>query len=152
MPSSAIKDVIAERKLKIYGSKRRVTVRIGRPFKQAKDEWRCPVEIAGLRHELGPHVSGVDSMQALQVAFQAIHYVLSHSGQAFTCWGSDEIGSGFTRSVPMILPPEYAAEVEIAMEAAIANWSWDMMARHKQAPARRKKRISAKKKERNKRS
>ena len=61
---------IAERELQLQkpsGENLSITLRIGQPYKADSGEWRCPVALDGLVPNL-PHIAGVDSWQAIQLA------------------------------------------------------------------------------------
>jgi len=49
------------------GAKRRVRVRIGKPYEVSSLEWACPVEIRGFEPRY-PDMRGVDAVQALGLA------------------------------------------------------------------------------------
>lgn len=62
-------EVIAERRLQLTGPDQRdVQVRIGRPEQDEKD-FRCPYQVVGLSDDEVKYSHGVDSMQALHLAF-----------------------------------------------------------------------------------
>jgi hypothetical protein len=52
------------------GAKRKVRVRIGKPYEVSSVEWACPVEIRGFEPRY-PDMRGVDSVQALCLALAA---------------------------------------------------------------------------------
>ena len=49
------------------GVELQVTAAVGRPYCAGTDEWRCPVQLAGL-HDRIPDMAGGDSLQALCMA------------------------------------------------------------------------------------
>ena len=57
------------------GSSRVIQLGIGTPYKISKDEWACPLCLHGL-HEHLKDMHGVDSWQALQLAYQLIAQLL----------------------------------------------------------------------------
>ena len=64
--------VVASRKLLAIdknGHEFELTVAVGEPYQTSGSEWACSVSIQGL-HERLPDMHGVDSWQALQLAYQ----------------------------------------------------------------------------------
>ena len=61
--------IIAERRFKVRGlSSREVVIRIGVPEQQERDS-RCPFQVIGLSNDAVRYAYGVDSLQALILAF-----------------------------------------------------------------------------------
>ena len=77
----ALGTIIAERKLNRTdgnGKRKTVTVRIGQPIADGKDHYYVPWQITGLGEPRKIRkMHGVDSMQALVLAFEAVHLYLS---------------------------------------------------------------------------
>jgi hypothetical protein len=59
------------------GSKRKVLVRVGKPYKDADGPWRCPCELAGFEPRY-VDMAGADSMQALCLAVSVVRRRLEH--------------------------------------------------------------------------
>ncbi|MFD1931978.1 MULTISPECIES: DUF6968 family protein [Nonomuraea] len=60
-----------------------VTVTIGLPFEEPTGEWSCPYRIDGLdgwEHER--KVTGVDSLQALEIVLTVVRSALTESAEA----------------------------------------------------------------------
>jgi hypothetical protein len=73
MKIDKIKDVIAERRFQKIGSPDLVVVRIGKPEKfPESDDFYCPYEIIGIGKEGIRYAGGVDTAQALLLAFKMI--------------------------------------------------------------------------------
>ena len=53
------------------GTKRRVTVRVGKPYRISAHEWACPVELRGHEPRYAD-LRGVDSVQALCMAISLV--------------------------------------------------------------------------------
>ena len=53
------------------GERRSVTLRIGRPYRAATGEWRCPMALDGLQDKL-PDAAGEDAIQALCLALRLL--------------------------------------------------------------------------------
>ena len=77
MPSG--RPTIASRRLlaiEANGREFEVTIAIGTPYEVAEGEWACPASMDGL-HRLRD-IRGVDSWQAMQLAYQLIATMLSY--------------------------------------------------------------------------
>jgi hypothetical protein len=54
-----------------------LTVAVGEPYEVSEREWACPVSVQGL-HDRLRDIHGIDSWQALQLAYQLIAQLLSY--------------------------------------------------------------------------
>lgn len=101
---------IAEREL-VYGRNRRkrIIVRLGMPRKERpprrrrKEElpvWACPFQISGVGRSRVERALGLDSVQALQVAIQAIRIHLERDAKGATWAGGEQGDPGFPQAVP----------------------------------------------------
>jgi hypothetical protein len=52
-------------------------IAVGRPYRAAGGEWRCPVAIEGLERPL-PDMAGEDSLQAMCMALSIVRGLLEH--------------------------------------------------------------------------
>ena len=76
--------IIAERSLLCQsseGQKTQITIQISQPEKQAENRWQCQIAVLGL-YEDRPSIEGVDSFQALNLAFTVIRQGLEQFQQA----------------------------------------------------------------------
>src|SRR5882762_9859251 len=91
---------VATRRLH-YGARgsRVVTVRIQAPRKTGKEEWVCRFGISGLKNGASGSAHGVDGIQALLLALEAVRLTLDRSGAIFSWLGGDN-ETGFPRLVP----------------------------------------------------
>ena len=87
------KESIAERRVYAVGSDGRgfdVHIGVGRPYQITEDEWACSVRVDGLHNNLRDQ-HGIDSWQALQLAYQLVAQLLTYfvqdGGQLF--WKKD---------------------------------------------------------------
>lgn len=91
------RELTAERKLHaiaVDGSEFDICVAIGKPYSISNDEWACPVWLDGLHNDLhGPH--GVDSWQALQLAYaliaQLLGYFIQDGGRLYWLEGGEPV-------------------------------------------------------------
>lgn len=107
--------IVAERRLRL-GRRGDVVVRIGLPQRSGPD-WRCPYAISGLGDVIVADSHGVDSMQAIQLAFAWIRVALAPKANALV-WLRRGHGLGFPRQVPEDLGQELEAAVERLIEGA----------------------------------
>ena len=118
MPT-ALGMIIAERILTIAGSKARVHVRLGRPKKdRIGNDYTCPFVIEGLGEGTVQQASGVDSMQALQFAMQAIRKTLLPHAKQLRWVGSEPGGLGFPMAIPEIFGVEFSQRLEGMVQRA----------------------------------
>jgi hypothetical protein len=71
---------IASRKLLAIdadGREFQLTISVGAPYEISEQEWACPVSVLGL-HDRLHDMHGVDSWQAMQLAYQLIAQLLSY--------------------------------------------------------------------------
>ena len=120
MTDTPLPDVIAERELEVGDDPpRKVMVRVGRPVQQPTGEWACPFQIEGLWSKHTRRAAyGEDSLQALQLGLEMLRITIRSPGLRLD--GEEVAGAGI---YPIImLPPEYAAPVEEALERASEAW------------------------------
>jgi hypothetical protein len=78
--TGTVSEPIAEEKLIAVhrsGQRVEVTARVGRPYPVGRDEWACPVSLAGLRERLHD-VHGASSLQALCLAVSLVRQLLTY--------------------------------------------------------------------------
>jgi hypothetical protein len=118
MPST-LGIVIAERTLTTAGSKARVRVLLGRPKKDRfGGDYTCPFVIEGLGESTVRQASGIDSMQALQFAMQAIRKALIPHAKQLRWVGSEPGGLGFPMAIPEIFGVEFSQRLEDMVQRA----------------------------------
>ena len=75
------------------GVRRRVTLRVGKPYKRSPRDWACPAEIRGLETRY-PDMSGANSMQALCLAVAIVRMrvedFIAKGGRLFDVTGGEE--------------------------------------------------------------
>ena len=72
--------IIASRKLSAKDANGRefeITISVGAPYEVSQQEWACPVSVLGL-HDRLHDMHGVDSWQAMQLAYQLIAQLLAY--------------------------------------------------------------------------
>ena len=95
-----ILDPIAERELEAEaagGEVRPVFARFGRPERDPAPggDWQCAFQITGLGEDDVEYAFGVDSVQALQLAFQAVGarlFAAEGPGRSITWLGMSDLG------------------------------------------------------------
>src|SRR5713101_736140 len=95
-------DVLASRTLTNQTTGKNVVVSLARPEKISAHEWRCGFQIEGIAPQQLHYAYGLDAFQALMMALEGIHCMLSsdnHDRQL--TWEGGELGDiGFPRLVP----------------------------------------------------
>lgn len=67
---------IATRELSRTDTGGKVTIELGRPLRRGTHEFECPYRIRGLGHAKVGRAYGIDSVQALQLSFEAVRLEL----------------------------------------------------------------------------
>lgn len=117
-------EIIATRRLTVVGPEPvTVTIHLGRPRKKRRAEWVCPFKIMGLGATIVGDAPGEDALQAIGLAFEAIRVSLERTGLRFAWLGSEELGTGIARSVPVFLPPEYLRRANEAIDNIVAAYA-----------------------------
>jgi hypothetical protein len=123
--SEELGQVIGERTLRCSGltSRKRITVRLGTP-RPAKDvDWLCPYEIDGLGGARVEVAHGLDAMQALMMALEAIRVRLEQDGLQCTWQGGEEGDAGFPRVVPTFFGPAFTATIHRLIDREVERFS-----------------------------
>lgn len=111
--ATALGPIIAERILTVVGSKARVHVRLGKPKKdRASGDYTCPFIIDGLGERTVQQASGIDAMQALQLAMQAIRKALLPYAKRLRWVGSQPGGLGFPMAIPEVFGVKFSQRLE----------------------------------------
>jgi hypothetical protein len=106
-------DPIADRQLSVVGEPDKIVrVTIGRPHPDPRGDWICPVHVQGLGDAQQQAGFGVDAVQALLNAFEAVRYMLDESGLALTWVGGESGDPGFPKLVPSLFGLAFARKLE----------------------------------------
>ena len=117
-------DVIATRDFTVaHDPATRCTVQLGRPERQPTGEWSCPFRITGQVSHVVRHAYGEDSMQALQLAVDAIGMALRELPADVAWAGCEALGTGFPGSIPVLLPVEYQERARALVDAVVMEWA-----------------------------
>lgn len=120
---------IAERELERAGSGRtHAGFRIGRPRPAREGHYECRYELYGFGRLRKMRIYGVDEVQALLLALEAVRGDLQRLG-AEAIWLEEPAHRGLPVTVPIYLPAKYAKRVEAAL--AKANTAFAKEARAK---------------------
>lgn len=101
--SSRIANPIAERRLAVVGEPdRELVIVVGKPRLDSDPtgDWICPYVVEGLPQARCGYAHGTDSLQALQMAFQAAKAAISEAGLVCTFAGSEPGDIGIPRTIP----------------------------------------------------
>ena len=83
---------IAEREFQLRGpAERAVWVRIGvpEPDPRGADNFRCPFQVTGLSNDAVQYAHGVDSFQALNLAFAGIRNLVKTNAEVLASFHAD---------------------------------------------------------------
>lgn len=136
--SGVLGTVIAVRQLAIAGApEASVRVRLGKPRKdRATGDYFCPFVIQGLGKEEVQQAWGIDSMQALQSAMQAIRFALAPHAKKLAWVGSPADGLGFPMTIPELFGTKFSRRLEGLVERETNRFGRALERAHKQRAAK----------------
>jgi hypothetical protein len=104
--------MIAERRLSVVGEPdREIVITIGQPYPTQPEGWACSYAVAGI--EGGSGITyGVDSLQALQSAIEAVRVTLKASRLVCTWSGGVPGEIGLPRTVPTFEGSGFREKIE----------------------------------------
>lgn len=110
--------VVAERILRIVGPhEATVRIRFGKPRKdRSSGDFFCPFLIEGLEEETVRQAWGMDSMQALQSAMQAVRLALAPHARRLKWDGGAQGTLGFPMAVPDLFGARFSRRLERIVE------------------------------------
>ena len=118
-----------------------VSVGIPRKSPKTRHEWACPFRIVRDGKETIDHAHGIDQMQALELAVDAIRVALEKSGAALT-WFVTQDGvakpagepgdAGFYRSIPSALGQKVYRQLARVVDDELAVITADNIRRHQE--------------------
>jgi hypothetical protein len=116
MEMTRIVDPICTRRIQATGRRKKIaTITIGRPTKRGRN-WVCQFHISNVGMPAPAFAYGVDSLQALTMAFEGARVKLKDSGDKWICRGETAIPRlvphGFGRSFTRRLEDYIDAEIE----------------------------------------
>lgn len=97
----------------------KIEVSLGFPEQLTGGDWRCRYLVKGTGRGQPGEVGGVDALQALTNALEAIATALRESGKKLTWLGGD---TGLRRQVPSFLGASFAEHIERVIEEEIAEF------------------------------
>jgi len=104
--------IVAERVLTVEFKRRKsVIVRIGMPRKATSQDWMCPFQISGIEGSRVYPAYGVDAVQALQLAFEAVRLQLMRYRVRATWVGGEKGDPGFPQMVPIGFGRAFAIQI-----------------------------------------
>jgi hypothetical protein len=118
-----IPNPIAERRLSVADDPRReLTLTIGHPEPDPLPggDWRCPFQIVGL-DPAPQYAHGVDSLQALCIAIDAMRSAVEASGLSVSWDGGQDTGIDYM--VPGYLPDHLRRKIERCIEDTLREFA-----------------------------
>jgi len=116
--SRTLGTVMAERSLTLVGQGDSLArIRVGKPRKdRATGDYFCPFILVGVGEEKVRQAWGIDSMQALQNALQAIRIELAPHADNLRWEGGQEGWLGFSQTIPDLFGPKFTRHLEELVE------------------------------------
>lgn len=120
---------IAERTLREGARRKRMTVRMAKPYEVAASEWVCHIEIRRGRTGTAQDVRGSDAFQAMILALKAIRQQIDELEQPVT-WEEGELGyTGFPLYVPDVYGLDFTRRLERLVTAEAERFGPEQMRR-----------------------
>jgi hypothetical protein len=131
--SRALGTVIAERSLMIVGQGDSLArIRIGKPRKdRATGDSFCPFILEGIGEQKVRRAWGIDSMQALQNALQAVRLELAPHAEDLEWEGGQDGGLGFPKTIPDLFGPTFTRHLEGLMDREVDRFARTLEATHR---------------------
>jgi hypothetical protein len=122
--ASELKPVIVERTLRSEGGAARpVQLRLGMPRPSPKGDWECPYQIVGLGKSRPQVACGLDGMQALLMAVEALRVTMEESGKRLAWEGGENGDHGLPRVVPAFFGVPFAQRVSRLIDQEVERFS-----------------------------
>jgi len=122
-----------------------VHIRVGRPRKdRATGDYFCPFSLEGLGNRTNHEAWGIDSMQALQNALQAIRLALAPHVSSLKWEGGQDGWLGFTKAIPDLFGPTFTQRLEGMVDREVERFARTQEAAHRRTqPASRRRTAKA---------
>ena len=124
------KSPIATRHLARIDTGADVTVQLGRPHRRRTGEFECPYRVRGLGRVRVGRALGEDSVQALQLAFEAVRLELEPHAATLT-WYGEPGETGFPQCVPYTFGGRFRKRLEDIVSREIEREARRLEARSK---------------------
>jgi hypothetical protein len=115
------KEIVAERTLTTKSSSEPVTLTVERPTHDG-DDWACKFSVLGAGIEIREVAYGLDSVQALLLAFEGARRLIDGLPLALA-WAGDPNHCGLPRCVPLFYGAEFAARLERVVDREIERFA-----------------------------
>jgi hypothetical protein len=125
------------------GRRNEVTISLSAPQEVGFDEWLCAYEMKGpSRPRRFDGAYGIDAVQAVELALNAVRIWLERSGRTYEWLLQDTTDGGFPQSMPSAFGPEFrkaiSAVVDNALNArSIVQRHWATIRKNERAARRR---------------
>ncbi|MFY0562324.1 DUF6968 family protein [Archangium lansingense] len=129
----ALGTVIAERTLTTMGqSESSARIRIGKPRKdRATGDYFCPYTLEGLGDRKVHEAWGMDSIQALQNALQAIRLELTPHANNLSWAGGQDGWLGFPKVIPDLFGPTFTLRLEKLVDRETERFARTLESTHR---------------------
>ena len=109
-----------------------VHIRVGRPRKdRATGDYFCPFSLEGLGDRTSREAWGIDSMQALQNALQAIRLALAPHASRLKWEGGQDGWLGFPKAIPDLFGPTFTQRLEGMVDREVERFARTQEAAHR---------------------
>lgn len=102
-------------------SQRKYEVRIGKPEPDGAGDWRCAYHVRGIGMRSPRYAFGVDSVQALILALNAVRSDLEAAGDACHWVGGERGDSGFPRYVPAAFGLRFSRRINCMIDREVTR-------------------------------
>jgi hypothetical protein len=139
--------VIASRRFRLWRGEKASThtAKIGLPRRARTGEWVCSCWISGLGDRTAEIVRGVDSVQAIVLAFEAIRQKLK-TLKGRVSWPGSKDPMDFPQYVPIYYGPELTRRLERLIDREVRRTGRMLKARQEKPARRKRSRVASRKK------
>lgn len=115
--------IVAERSLRTAGAGRAVKLRLGMPRPLPKSDWECPYQIVGLGKSQPKVAYGLDGLQALLMAVEALRVRIEKSAKRLTWEGGEDGDNGLPRVIPTFFGLSFAEKLSELIDREVERFS-----------------------------
>ena len=128
--NSDLGSLVAERQLQGELPSQIAVLKIGKPRKEPGGDWYCPYRISGIGFQGVRKARGIDALQALLMAIEAVRTILDEHETKWTWEGGEEGESGIPRVVPTFYGKEFARRLGDLIDRELEAFARQAEARH----------------------
>lgn len=124
VPGEALGPILVERVLRCASaSEQRLSIRFGLPRESDVIDWVCPYQIDGLGRSNVELAHGVDALQALLMAIEAVRVQLDSSNVVCHWEGGEEGDHGIPRTIPSYFGIGFSSRISRLIDEEVETFA-----------------------------